>query len=254
MPRFRRRYRPRFRRRYGGRGFLGLRHRTLRQLRNLLCTLLVVGAIAGGVFFILDRQEANPSTGLVVATPSTGVEADARTEATESQSRYPNGASLDPREIELAVVKYTNEERVHAGLGKLQERDAISLIARAHSENMVKLGFEHDLAGKGPTDRAIDAGLTCLWVDGSIGLSENIYMYNRVGLWLGDRPVEYEKDADAMGRSLVNGWMESPGHRQNILDRAIRLIGVGIAIDEDRERHTIDEIAYATQNFSGCSP
>ena len=102
MPRFRRRYRPRFRRQYGGRGFLGLRHRTLRQLRNLLCTLLIVGAIVGGVLFVLDRQEATPSTGPVVATPATGGEANAPAEDTESKSRYPNGAPLDPREIELA--------------------------------------------------------------------------------------------------------------------------------------------------------
>ncbi len=232
---------------------MGLRHRTLRQLRNLLCTLLIVGAIVGGVLFVLDRQEATPSTGPVVATPATGGEANAPAEDTESKSRYPNGAPLDPREIELAVVKYTNVERAQAGLTMLYERDAITRIARAHSENMVKLGFSHDLEGKDPTDRALDAGFDCTWSNG-YGLGENIYMYNRVGLWIGDRPVEYEKDADAMGRSLVIGWMESLGHRQNILDRGYRLIGVGVAIEEDQGRHHIDEIVYATQNFSGCSP
>ena len=236
MPPYRRRRRP-----WGSRrGFLGLRHRTLRTIRNLLCGVLLFGGVSAGVFFVIDRQDVIFPTGGDMNT------------STEDK-RYPNDAPLDKRAIEQAIIKYTNEERLLAGMNALQERDAISRIARAHSENMVTLGLFHDLEGKDPTDRAEAAGWTCTWSTG-YGLGENIYEYNRVGLWMGDRPVEYEEDADAMGRSLVTGWMESPGHRENILDRSYRLIGVGVAIYEDHGRDRIDEIVYATQNFSGCSP
>ena len=218
---------------------MGIRHRTFRRLQILFYMALIAGAITGGVLFILDRQESNPTV--------------EDTKVTNEDTRYPNGAPLDQRGIELAVIKYTNEERAKVGLSELHERDAITRIARAHSKNMVNLGLFHDLEGKDPTDRAEAAGWTCTWSTG-YGLGENIYMYNRVGLWMGDRPVENEEDADAMGRSLVTGWMASPGHRENILDRSYRLIGVGVAIEEDRGRDHIDEIVYATQNFSGCSP
>ena len=247
MPRYRPVYRPHFRRRPWGsrRGFLGVRHSTFRSLQKLCYLVLVVGVMGGVVFFAYNWQENRSAAER---------DGDSSKETTTEQSRYPNDTPLDPRAIELAVIKYTNLERAQAGLTILKERDAITQIARAHSENMLRLGFEHDLDGQDPTDRALAAGFDCTWANGAIGLSENIYMYNRVGLWMGDRAVEYEEDADVMGRSLVNGWMESAGHRQNILDRSARLIGVGIVIDEDRERHKIDEIVYATQNFSGCSP
>jgi uncharacterized protein YkwD len=31
----------------------------------------------------------------------------------------------------------------------------------------------------------------------------------------------------------VEGWLESPGHRENLLDAAVRETGVGIAVDDD---------------------
>ena len=51
-------------------------------------------------------------------------------------------------------------------------------------------------------------------------------------------------DEDGAARSLVGWWMNSPGHRANILDAGYRGIGVGVAV----ERETV----YATQNFAPC--
>jgi uncharacterized protein YkwD len=33
----------------------------------------------------------------------------------------------------------------------------------------------------------------------------------------------------ATPRSIVNGWMHSPGHRANILNRRFREIGIGVS-------------------------
>ena len=41
------------------------------------------------------------------------------------------------------------------------------------------------------------------------------------------RPDIFVRDAEAMAYALVEGWMNSPGHRANILDRDSRRIGVG---------------------------
>ncbi len=49
------------------------------------------------------------------------------------------------------------------------------------------------------------------------------------------RPVGYYHDAEEATRELVQGWMNSPGHLENILDRESRRIGLGIAIREASE-------------------
>ncbi len=66
------------------------------------------------------------------------------------------------------------------------------------------------------------------------------------------RPVEFDSDSRAMALGLVRGWMESPGHRANILDGESRKIGVGMAITEAPENGWTHETVFATQNFSGC--
>ena len=145
----------------------------------------------------------------------------------------------DVREVETYVVKFTNEERGAAGLTPLQHDERISEIARAHSAAMLRTGkLEHVLGGKDPTDRAETAGYNCRRALGggrySFGLSENIHM--QTGSW--------HSNPEVVARNMVDGWMNSPGHRANIMDPMAVRIGVGIA----REGGTW----YATQNFSEC--
>lgn len=180
--------------------------------------------------------------------------------ATNSR-KYVGGSPLNRGEIEEWVIKFTNEERISAGLQSLRHDAGISDIARSHSENMARLGrLSHDIEGRDPTDRAMAAGYNCRAYGGdgsySYGLSENIAEHPRVTQWLGRgrsyHPVDYDQDAEEAARGLVEGWMSSPGHRENILDRESRRIGVGIAIQEAPEYGYVSETIYATQNFSAC--
>ena len=156
--------------------------------------------------------------------------------------------------MENWITLFTNEEREKAGLKPFIHDPSISEIARAHSENMVKFGYGHTVQGSGPTDRALAAGYDCRAYrdDGSYsyGLSENIARHPRVTLWSGTgsiggkvtwRPVTFHIDSQAMARALVDGWMESPGHRANILESHARRIGVGIAIVESTKSGWIEE-------------
>ena len=175
--------------------------------------------------------------------------------------KYAGGSPLNRGEIEKWVIELTNEERISAGLQPLRHDVAISDIARSHSENMARLGLmSHDIGGRDPTDRAMTAGYNCRAYRGdgsySYGLSENVAEHPRVTQWMGlgmsYRPVDYDRDAEEAARGLVQGWMSSPGHRENILDRDSRRIGVGIAIQEEPEYGYVSETIYATQNFSAC--
>ena len=214
------------------------------------------------------RSDSTPSSeGERSVLPSANSPASTATEVVKeragatSSHNYPGGSPLDHREIEKWVVEFTNERRISAGLQPLRHDDAISDIARAHSEDMPRLNLlSHDIGGNDPTDRAMATGYNCRARKGggwfSYGLSENIYEHPRVIQWMGlgrsYRPTDYIRDAEEMARELVDGWMNSSGHRDNILDKDSRRIGVGIAIRESPKYGYSSETVYATQNFSAC--
>ena len=197
------------------------------------------------------------------ATPTATPKVDSQTtaEPEQAQGKYPGGAPLDISTIESMIIRLTNEERQRAGLESLQHDPSISQIAKMHSEDMILRGYSHELGGRDPTDRAMDAGYDCraYLPDGSYtyGLSENISKYPRVRVWItstwsGTRVGE-AYSTEEMAIALVQGWMDSPGHRANILDGDARRIGVGVAIEERQQYGYITETVYATQNFSACS-
>ena len=127
---------------------------------------------------------------------------------------------------------------------------------------MSRHGYSHTVLGRGPTDRALASGYNCraYRADGSYtyGLSENIHQLHRVTSWenrgAGWRPLGFTFATDQdMARALVEDWMDSPGHRANILDPQARHIGVGVYIKETvKYGRWVGETVFATQNFSEC--
>ena len=157
---------------------------------------------------------------------------------------------FNPDVIELLVHKYTNEQRVIHGLKPTKFDFEISEIARLHSVDMSnKNYFAHEnLDGMDASDRAREAGYRCFkWIGSSyyLGLSENIFrgnLYESIKMLAGV-PVSYDwLNNDEVARVAVDGWMNSEGHRKNILNGNFDREGIGVFIDsEDR--------VYVTQNF-----
>ncbi|WP_426567607.1 CAP domain-containing protein [Streptomyces canus] len=108
---------------------------------------------------------------------------------------------------EADVVDLTNRERARAGLRPLAVDPLLAAAARAHSEDMVARSFYSHTSpdGSRPWDRAAAAGSTRRTI------GENIACGQR-------SPAE-----------VVEGWMNSPGHRANILKADFTHIGVGFA-------------------------
>ncbi len=147
-------------------------------------------------------------------------------------------AVLDAPDIELYIHQYTNEQRVLGGLEPLRHVTAIDGIARAHSEDMAARNyFSHDtLEGLDPTARGERAGYGCTKNYGTYythGLGENIFQYNGIPRC---------DNASTVARYTVSEWMQSPGHRANIMDQSYDELGVGVAFDGRGSM-------YATQNF-----
>ncbi|MGW1208503.1 CAP domain-containing protein [Streptomyces sp. NPDC002499] len=105
------------------------------------------------------------------------------------------------------VVDLTNRERARAGLPPLGTDPLLTRAAQAHSADMVARAFysHTDPEGGQPWDRAARAGSRRRTI------GENIACGQR------------------SAAEVVEGWMNSPGHRANILKPDFTHIGIGFA-------------------------
>jgi uncharacterized protein YkwD len=130
--------------------------------------------------------------------------------------------ACDGRLVEVSgsqaeLLKLHNEERAEHGVAPLCWRTELANSARSHSEDMMERGFfSHDTPEViSPSDRTRSHGYPSAMV------GENIHLRQISG-------VSESNVRDLEG--AVEGWMDSPGHRRNILDPRLSEIGVGVAI------------------------
>ena len=142
--------------------------------------------------------------------------------------------------VRRSIVHYVNKERRRRGLRPLSGHQALIRAAQGHSQWMANRSrFSHTgTGGSSPSDRASKAGYAS-------GVGENIWQvqshYGRGGTW----KSRFQWDSDwKLGKAAVISWMNSPGHRQNILTPGWQHIGVGVV---KNKRGKI----YLTQNFGG---
>ncbi len=172
------------------------------------------------------------------------------TKTIQNKNPIDEKSGIDKSKLEKQVHELTNQYRIQNGLGALSWDDKLSNVARSHSEDMASRNyFAHETPeGKNPTDRGVSHGYTCQKVIGMLiysGIAENIFqnnLYDKV--WTANGiPTSYEWNTqDEIASSTVDGWMDSPGHRKNILTETIDKEGIGVAIASD------DKV-YITQNF-----
>ncbi|MGW1431319.1 CAP domain-containing protein [Streptomyces sp. NPDC002431] len=108
-------------------------------------------------------------------------------------------------DAQAAVLALVNQERAKAGCSPLTASSPLTSLAQDYSEDMAARGFfDHtDPDGRSPWDRASKAGVQGL-------AAENIA----------------RGQADA--RAVMAAWMDSPGHRANILNCDYKTFGLGV--------------------------
>lgn len=116
---------------------------------------------------------------------------------------------LDADEFQIFVL--VNAQRTQRGLQALVLDDDVADIARDYSKKMAKENFfsHYDADGNSIMERAKAARLKH-WIK----IGENLFSVENV--------VKFDAFA-------VKNWMNSPAHRQNILDRDWTTTGIGIA-------------------------
>lgn len=113
---------------------------------------------------------------------------------------------LDNRDdIRVQVCKLVNIERTQAGLGPIKLERVHSISAQKHAKDMQDFNyFSHSSRdGRSPFDRMEEDGIS--------------YMTAAENIAQGQRSAE----------QVVKAWMNSPGHRMNILEVSYRKMGIG---------------------------
>lgn len=156
----------------------------------------------------------------------------------------------DAQQIEYLVHDLTNQERQSNGLSLLSFESEISQIARGHSLDMAtREYFAHETPeGLTPTDRADELGYSCEKMVGLLiytGIAENIFQGHLFDSYytVNEEIISYDWiSEEEIAQITVDGWMNSPGHRENILTEIFDKEGIGVEITPDHK-------VYVTQNF-----
>lgn len=181
---------------------------SLVTLISMLACTVVAGPASASV---RSQQRADFTSSSAIAgkqpprakrsTPPCG---DVKVEAGESSA----GSQAD------STVCLINRERTSRGLRALHLNRRLSSAARAHTSDMVRgRYFAHSSrSGRDVVDRVRSRGY-----------------FSHVRSWMVGENLAWGSGSRSTPAAIVEAWMNSPGHRHNILTARFREIGVGIS-------------------------
>jgi len=144
--------------------------------------------------------------------------------------------NIDYKLFNAAIFYYTNIQRVKHRKIPFKHSSALENAAQKHSENMAKRNFySHKSPVKGHhtmSDRIESEGIT------------NAYMAENIFNAFDQDPTYW-----SFAKVLVDGWMDSKGHRANILDKNQLYLGCGVFYYYNKEWEDYFWVK-STQNFS----
>lgn len=181
---------------------------------GLLVAVLVVGYF--GQTLVTEAQGGNRVyTPLVMAVKNA-----------PTPTPIPQPTAEPPSNFEQRVIDLTNQQRVANGCAPFRTESHLMAAAEAHSRDMADNDFFSHTGsdGSAPWDRMTRAGYS--WG----AAAENI-------------AAGYSTPED-----VVQGWMNSPGHRANILNCDLHDIGVGYVL-QDPDTGDVNYRHYWTQDF-----
>lgn len=138
-------------------------------------------------------------------------------------SQHPSAMPADLPDIpvvETQIIEMTNAYRGRQNLGLLKASPSLAKAARAYAAFLAKSGlFSHTADGRQAGDRISSAGYA--WCQ----IGENLAMH------LDSRGFE----ARVLAEKSVEGWINSPPHRANLVAPFMTEIGVGVAQAPDKK-------------------
>jgi uncharacterized protein YkwD len=172
---------------------------------------IVVGVATGAVLIAGATLAVGASTATAALATTTG-----------PQARQTNVLDAGPdTRVQQDVLSIVNEQRRFRGCPELWLDDRLMDAARTHAAEMANhVYFDHEsLAGETAGERVEETGYDW-W-----SYAENIARGQ-------DSPDE-----------VVQDWMDSPPHRDNILNCSLREVGVGLAFDTANTPYWVQDFA-----------
>jgi hypothetical protein len=129
-------------------------------------------------------------------------------------------------DTERLLFNAVNHERAKRKLPLLKWDDGLARAARKHAEVMAEHDLlEHQLPGEADlATRAREAGATFSHIAENIGMGQSADKFH-------------------------DGWMQSPGHRANILDDIADSVGIAV-VEGDGELYAVEDFARAVAVLS----
>jgi uncharacterized protein YkwD len=159
------------------------------------------------------------------------------------------GADLVPAADNVAAVGQAtlcllNQQRAADGVGPLVENPALSSASTGYSQRMVAQGF---FAHESPDGGTLVDRLTAA---GYLGGDD---------AWVVGENIGWGQASLATPRSMVDAWMNSPGHRENLLSADFTEVGLGLALGTPADQtwgatYTTDFAAGSTARAAAAAP
>ena len=125
-------------------------------------------------------------------------------------------------DYEKEVLRLVNEIREKRNLPSLEWKESLMYAARYHAKDMiVDRYFEHDLYDR--KGRRLKKVCTT---------------FEKMDFFVGKEMFSRAENIGAGSKTpkeIVQDWMDSPGHKENILDPETKYIGVGYVYDANSE-------------------
>ncbi len=126
----------------------------------------------------------------------------------------------DVAKAEIAIVEMTNDFRAKYKLGAVKPDAKLANAARAFAAHLARTGtFAHEADGREPSQRAANAGYAYCFIAENLALNQSSAGF----------------ETRDLARQMVEGWINSPGHRKNLLAEHATDTAVAIARGPERD-------------------
>lgn len=211
--------------------------------------------------FILDYIDAPKTTATTTLSPtttststSTTVSSSTTTSTTmpttTTTSKFFQYASMEEEGttewLEKRTFDLVNDERLDAGLMPLTWNEEITEVCRGHSTDMaVREYFAHESPeGDNVKQRLNNAGIY-YWNHSGENIALLGFVKSRLVNRFGDAIETEYYTFEEMAQRAAEGWMDSPGHRENILRPEYDEAGMGVVYANESYYFTQDFISRA---------
>lgn len=201
----------------------------------------------GGV--VPNIQWSGPNTSAESPARTPGSTATARPTSTDRDTRVQPTSEPFERIVERAIHEAVNDVRREHGRSPLNNDTRLVPIARDHSETMASEGEIFHTGSDGTmADRYEARGYDCrvpvgdnTYLTGAENVAKSWYLTSIAT----DGGREFYATPAEVGRAVAEQWLNSEGHRENLLHRDWRREGIGVEIVVERGNYAV----YVTQNF-----